>query len=132
MVTRDNGAASATITIPLAGMTVHAAPPRMVWIDSDEATIAAATGMRPPVFLEVLKLMEADPEHRRHVLKVSRKRRGVEVEHFVAFLRDRYAGRPDDGAAEEQIVAPPSGPDAVLAEIGATPARPERPRKGSR
>jgi hypothetical protein len=117
MVTRPNiGAPQApTITIPLAGITV------MVWIDSPDDVIAAATGMERGAFLDLLKLMEADLEHKRHVFSVSRKRRGVETDRLLAFLRDRFTGQR---AAQERTEDEPVDPvDAVLEEVGAAPVK---------
>jgi hypothetical protein len=107
-----------TIAIPLDAIgtvTMTAPPLRLVWSDSDDATIAIATGMVRAAFVDLLRVM--DPEHGRHVLQVSRKRRGVEVDAFVAFLRARYAARHEAlaaapvGARDPEDPAPePPGP----------------------
>jgi hypothetical protein len=120
------GAPTATITIPLDGMTWQAPRPALVWIDSDDATIAAATGMARGAFLETFKILEADPEYGRRALWISKKRRGVETEVFLAFIRARFAGRP---AAAANDAEPASGVDAVLREIGAERVVPSRSRK---
>lgn len=108
-----------TVQIPLAAFAglVQAPQPRLVWSDSDDATIAMATGMVRTSFVDLLRIMDRDPEHGRHVLHVSRKRRGVEVDAFVAFLRARYGARGD--AMPEKDAAEVDGVDRVLALVGA-------------
>src|SRR5262249_33543673 len=98
----------------LSGLAVQYPRPRLVWTDSSDETIRIATGMERPAFLDLIRNMERDPEHGRHVLHVSRKRRGVEVDTFVAFLTARYAGKPVPAPAG---ATPADDADALQAEL---------------
>lgn len=124
---------SPTITIATATPDVHVHLPRaaVIWTDSDDATIATATGMSRGAFLDSLRAMEADPEHREHVFTLSRKRRGVEVDRWITFLRARFTAKSSSSSAGDAPAndAPPTGVDGVLAAIGAERVPSPRARK---
>jgi hypothetical protein len=124
--------AAVTVQIPLAALSglVQAPLPRLVWSDSDDTTIATATGMVRSSFLDLLRAMDRDPDHGHHVLHVTRKRRGVEVEAFVTFLRARYSGKGParDSAPADDAEEHTDGVDRVLALVGAERVTPSRRR----
>ncbi len=110
---------------------VHQPLPRMVWTDSDESTIRLATGLPSrDAFVELLRRVERDEEFRADVFRLSAKRRGIETERLVLFLRARHGGKSADHAAQDD--APASGVDRVLAEAGMERVPAARARRGAR
>jgi hypothetical protein len=72
--------------------------PLIVWSSSPDDVIAV-TGLDRRDFREALKAMDDDPVHKRHVINLNRKKRGAEIEHFLAFVRSRTAAG-EKGAAK--------------------------------